>query len=308
MRVLLTGATGFVGSHVLGRLVRDGEHAVAIVLRSVRPPWRIEPYLGRVEVVAGDLDRAAELVEPVRRFAPNVVVHLAWGNVADRDRAVLGQVDDAVRTVELVKLAHAAGAAHFVGLGSQAEYGPCPGPIDETQLPRPVTPYGTAKLCAGLLGEQVAAALGLRWAWLRLFSAYGPMDAPRYLIPSVCRALLAGERPALTRGEQIWDFVYVADAADAIVRVACEPAARGVMNLGSARPVTIRHVVERLRDLVRPGAELGFGEVAYRADQIMHLEANVDRLRQATGWQPVTDLDTGLERTVAWHRKAGEPS
>jgi UDP-glucose 4-epimerase len=303
VRVLLTGATGFVGSHVLARLLRDGEHSVAVLLRAGRERWRIEELLGRIHIIEGDLAQAAELTEPVGRFGPEAVLHLAWGHVADRERSPLLQVDNVRHTVELVKLAHAAGARHFLGVGSQAEYGPCPHRIDERQPTRPLTLYGTAKLCAGLLAQQMCEHLGLRFAWLRLFSAYGPMDFPTCLIPSVGRALLSGERPVTTRGEQLWDYLYVADAAEAIHGVLKEPSASGIFNLGSGRVQTIRSVIERLRDLIRPGAELGLGELAYRPDQLMHLEADIDRLRRSIGWDAVTDLDTGLSHTVAWLRR-----
>jgi UDP-glucose 4-epimerase len=303
VRVLLTGATGFVGSHLLARLLRDGEHSVAVVLRATAARWRIAELLGRVRIIEGDLARIAELTEPVGRFGPEAVLHLAWGHVADRQQSPLLQVDNVRDTLELVRLAHAAGARHFLGVGSQAEYGPCPHRIDEGQPTRPSTAYGTAKLCAGLLAGQMCACLGLRFAWLRLFSAYGPMDLPTTMISRVGRALLSGERPVTTRGEQLWDYLYVADAAEAIHGVLNEPSASGVFNLGSGRVQTIRSVVERLRDLVRPGAELGLGELAYGPEQLMHLEADVERLRRSIAWEAVTDLDTGLSHTVAWLRR-----
>ncbi|MBN1607161.1 MAG: NAD(P)-dependent oxidoreductase [Polyangiaceae bacterium] len=303
MRVLLTGATGFVGSHVLARLLRDGDHSVAVVLRAASARWRIADLLGRVHVIEGDLARASELAEPVGRFSPEAVLHLAWGHVADREQSPLLQVDNVRDTVQLVTLAHSAGARHFLGAGSQAEYGPCPHGIDEGQPTRPSTPYGIAKLCAGLLAEQMCRALDMRYAWFRIFSAYGPMDLPTTMISRVGRALLSGERPATTRGDQLWDYLYVADAAEAIHGVLEEPAARGVFNLGSGRVQTIRSVIERLRDLIRPGAELGLGELAYGPDQLMHLEANVERVRRTIGWEAVTDLDTGLSNTVAWLRR-----
>lgn len=308
MRLLLTGAAGFVGAHLLARLVRGGEHEVAVVLRNRNPPWRIAHLLDRVEVIAGDVGRPAELAGSVQGFAPDVIVHLAWGSVATRDRDPLAQVTETRRTLDLVELAHASGVRHFVGLGSQAEYGPCASRIDEQTPARPVTAYGVAKLCAGLLSQQACAALGLRCAWIRLFSAYGPMDAPTTLISSVCQALLAGSRPALTLGAQQWDYLYVEDAAEAILRVAEASTAVGTYNLGSGRTVTIRDVVERVRDLVSPGAPLGFGEVPYHPDSIHHLEAGIERLQRDTGWQPTTDLETGLRRTVEWIRTAGKPS
>ncbi|MBL7372666.1 NAD-dependent epimerase/dehydratase family protein, partial [Escherichia coli] len=104
----------------------------------------------------------------------------------------------------------------FVGMGSQAEYGPVSARLDETVPTRPTTVYGAAKLSTALMLERLAEADGLSFAWLRLFSSYGPKDDLSWLIPYMARRLLAGERPALTPGEQIWDYIYVEDAAAAV--------------------------------------------------------------------------------------------
>jgi len=302
MRVLLTGASGFVGSHLLARFLRAGEDTVAIVLRPGCVPRRIQHLLGSVEVIAGDLAQPEALAELVRRFAPELVLHAAWAVPSTENRNSTDHADHVSHTIGLVKLAHAAGARHFIGMGSQAEYGAAANRADEEHPAQPTTLYGTAKLCAGLLAGKLCAALGIRFAWLRLFAAYGPGEDPTWLIPSMCRAFLAGQRPATTRGEQVWDYLYVEDAAEAAYRVATLPSATGIFNLGSARGHTVREVIERVRDLVDPRAPIGFGELAYPPDQVMHMEAKIDRLQFATGWQPETDLATGLRRTLDWFR------
>jgi nucleoside-diphosphate-sugar epimerase len=302
MRVLLTGASGFVGSHLLARFLRSGEHTVAVVLRPGRAPHRIQHLLGSVEVIAGDLARPEALADPVSRFAPELVLHAAWAMPNTRNRDNTEHADHVSYTVALVKLAHAAGARHFVGLGSQAEYGAAAHRTDEDRPAQPTTLYGTAKLCAGLLAGKLCAALGIRFAWLRLFAAYGPGEDPDWLIPSMCHAFLAGQRPATTRGEQVWDYLYVEDAAEAVHRVAILPSATGIFNLGSGRGHGIREVIECVRDLIDPQAPIGLGELAYASDQVMHMEAKIDRIQLATGWRPETDLQTGLRRTVDWFR------
>jgi nucleoside-diphosphate-sugar epimerase len=143
----------------------------------------------------------------------------------------------------------------------------------------------------------------MRFAWLRLFSAYGPMDDSGWMIPSLIQQLLRRERPLLTAGTQLWDYLYVADAARAIAQVALTPQASGMFNLGSGRPETIRSVAERIRDAIDPKLPLGLGEVPFRPDQVMHLEADIGRLRATTGWSPEIDLNEGLRRTIAWFRE-----
>jgi len=312
MRVLLTGASGFVGSHVLARFLRAGEHTVAVVLRPGREPHRIQHLLGGVEVgvevIIGDVSQPRALAEPVRRFAPDLVVHSAWAAPSTKNRNSIEHAEHVTHTIELVKLAHAAGARHFIGLGSQAEYGAGANRATEDQPAQPTTLYGTAKLCAGLLAGKVCESLGLRFAWLRLFAAYGPGEDAGWLIPAMCKAFLAGQRPATTGGEQVWDYLFVEDAAEAVHRVAMVPGATGLFNLGSGRGHTVREVIERVRDLIAPQAPIGFGDLAYAPDQVMHMEANIDRLCQATGWQPEIDLGTGLRRTVDWFRQPGQVS
>jgi UDP-glucose 4-epimerase len=303
MRVLLTGAGGFVGSHVLKRFLRDGEHAVAVVLRPGRAHPRIGELLGRVEVISGDLAQGEALAEPLRRFAPEVVVHAAWAAPTAKNRDSIEHANHVGYTLQLAQLAHGASAAHFIGIGSQAEYGAAADRNRTQEAGQPTTLYGTAKLCAGLLAEKVCANLGVRFAWLRLFSAYGPGEEPTWLIPSICAKLLAKQKPATTAGEQVQDYLFVEDVADAIHEVAVRPQATGFFDLGSGSGHTVRDVIERVRDLIDPSLPIGIGELAYAADQVMRMEANVERLKQVTGWRPRVDLDTGLRRVVDGFRQ-----
>jgi nucleoside-diphosphate-sugar epimerase len=150
----------------------------------------------------------------------------------------------------------------------------------------------------------LARQLGLRAAWLRVFSTFGPRDHPDTMVSYLIRTLLAGDRPRLTACEQVWDYLYVEDAAEAVYQVAVTPTAEGVFNLGSGHGVVLREFVEQARDLIDPGLPLGLGEVPYRPDQVMHLEVDVSRLAAAAGWQPTTSTADGLTRTIEWHRSA----
>ena len=305
MRIFLTGASGFVGSHLLEQLVGT-DHQVAVLLRPGGDRRRIQKFLASVQVIEGDLSQSDGWSAQLQRFVPETVIHLAWSGVLNADRDNTAQTQNVSDTAELVKAAHRAGAKNWIGLGSQAEYGPCSRRIREDQPTNPTTLYGASKLASCWLARSLCAKLGLRFAWLRLFSSYGPGDAPTWMIPSVILQLLAGQRPALTACEQLWDYVFVADAAEAVLRTAITPDAEGIFNLGSGQAIPLRKIVETLRDLVKPGAPLGFGEIPYRPDQVMHLEADISRLQKATGWQPRTTLAEGLKKTVAYY-SANQP-
>jgi UDP-glucose 4-epimerase len=299
MRVFVSGATGFIGSYLVTELLARG-HQPAVLLREGSDPWRLREVLGRVHVIRGSLEDVEALREPLQAFAPESIAHLGWHGVANTGRNDPGQARNISATVELAALAADVRARTFVGAGSQAEYGPYDRMIREDDEARPTTLYGKAKLAAGSMAGQVCADRGLRFAWLRIFSTYGPRDNDIWLIPSTIRALKAGTRMPLTRAEQRWGFVHVRDAAAAF-RIAIEsPSARGLFNVGSSDAPPLRDTLERLRDLVDRTAELGFGDIPYRPDQVMILQADVGRLA-ALGWKPAIDFQTGLRETVAWY-------
>jgi nucleoside-diphosphate-sugar epimerase len=305
LRVLVTGAGGFVGASFLTALLRSGHHQVAILLRPETRLWRIEALLPKIEVLVADLGARRELAASLSQFQPDAIVHLAWDGVLGRDRNCIAQWRNLPAASLLLESAAAAGAKHFIAMGSHAEYGPSPDRITEDDWPHPTTLYGAAKLATCILAEAMSQELGVRFAWLRLFSSYGPRDNPEWLVPHLIVQLLQRARPSVTKAEQLWDYLYVDNVADALLKVLDTPQATGVFNLGSGSALPLRRIIETVRDMVDPSLEVGFGEVPYRPDQVMHLEAAIGRLTAATGWRPVTSLEQGLATTLDWYRKHG---
>lgn len=304
MRCLVTGASGHLGSFLTRRLLAEGAE-VAVLVRPRSDLWRIADVVDQVTVLRADLADLAALAEALAATTPDTVFHLAWRGVTGERRNDPEQITHNVTgSLELLQLAKARGCGCWIGVGSQAEYGHQDGALSEETPTRPVTAYGVAKFALGLLTGELCRLLDMRFVWLRLLATYGPMGDARHLIPAVVGQLLARETPALTPGEQRWDYLYVDDAVDAICRAARDPMVAGVYNLGSGEAHAVRAIVERIRDLIDPSLPLGFGAVPYRPDQVMHLRADIAKLR-ATGWAPQVSLDEGLRRTVDWHRSHG---
>jgi nucleoside-diphosphate-sugar epimerase len=303
MRVFLTGASGFVGSFFLRNLLSYSEHEVLVLLRKPKDAWRIQDLLPKVRIIVGELDQLEIIEAELLDFDPDAFVHLAWNGVLGSERNDSSQWRNVSLTMELVELAKRLNVENFIGLGSQAEYGPCQNKIDEFCQTKPTTFYGVSKLAAQLLSEKLCVGHGIRYVWLRLFSSFGPMDNPGWLIPYLTTSLIAKERPRLTVAEQLWDYIYVEDVALAIRAVLDSKDAEGVFNLGSGQAYKLKTVIEKIRDLIDARLPLGFGEVQYRPDQIMHLQADISRLHKATGWLPKYDLDQAIKETIEWHLK-----
>lgn len=299
-KILVTGGTGFVGARVVRQLVEQGRE-VAVLMRASSNSRRIDDLLNRCTVIHGDLAQIETARGALTRFSPEAVVHLAWDGVKGADRNSALQMDNVVASVNLYQLTEQIGCRNFVGLGSQAEYGPLSGRISETDATRPTTVYGAAKLATGLVLERTAVATGRPFAWLRLFSSYGPDDDPSWMIPYLICSLLAGEKPSLTKAEQMWDYMHVNDVAAGVV-AALDAGACGLFNLGSGQARALRDIISMIRDEIDPSLPLGFGEVPYRPDQVMHLEANITALTSVASWRPQIELEDGLNDLVQWHQ------
>ena len=310
-RIFMTGATGFLGARTLRTLLdMDDSVEIAVLIRPEANTWRIEEELksSRVIAVEGRFEEVDSYRKPMRLFAPHTVAHLGWSGVEGKARNEPHQVDINIQgTVDLARVSLEAGASRWLGLGSQAEYGPSNAPLDESARAQPTTLYGAAKLSCFHLTRTICQQAGVEFAWMRVFSLYGPRDNPDWLIPYVIRKILSGEAPKLTSGSQLWDYLYIDDAADAVAKMAlCRK--EGVFNLGSGYPLPVRSIVEKARDLIDPKFALQFGQMPFRPDQVTFLSAKTEALCSAIDWRPETGIPEGLAKTVEWFKTEANDS
>ena len=289
MRVLLTGAGGFIGREI-ARELRARGHVVAGMLR--RAEQGVAP-----EDFAADFLRPDTYRDALARFGPDALIHAGWFGVAPRERDLLTQLDNVPAVGALVTEAVRAGARVAIGLGTQAEYGLTSDFVGEDAPTSPVTLYGVAKRAAGGALLRIAHQHHVRGVWGRIFGAYGPGETAPSMLPWLARELAAGRTPQLTACTQRWDFLHVRDVAGAIVAL-LESEADGVINISSGSAPPLRETVLALRDLIDPAIEPAFGAVPFGPEQIMFLGGLNDKLVAATGWRPSVALAAGL-REVA---------
>jgi nucleoside-diphosphate-sugar epimerase len=265
--------------------------------------WRIRDVLPATTVIHSDLWRVAEIADQMHTFRPEVIFHLAWqgGNSSKFQNDPAQVFSNVLGSLTLVRLAKDAGVQRWIGFGTSAEYGRYDTPVSENQIPTPTTMYGRAKYSTCLLTEKLCEQYGIAFVWIRPFWLYGPYDDPGRMIPYVIAAFLRGEEPALTWGEQQWDYLYIRDAVEAIWLLATGEQT-GVFNLGVGQVYLIRTIVECIRDLIDPKLTLGLGRVPYGVRQVMRMQADISKLQKATGWMPRTTLENGLKQTVEWQR------
>jgi nucleoside-diphosphate-sugar epimerase len=301
-RILITGASGFVGAAAADLAARRGHQVTALVRNAAA--LRVAALSDRCAIAIADLADTDAVRGAIAEARPDIIIHSAWEGVGGPARASDAQLDSIRTTVALLDAGIAAGINRFIGIGSQAEYGRHDRRIDENAATEPFLLYGAAKLSACHLTRQRAGDAGIGFAWLRLFSPYGPGDNPNWLIPSVAAQILAGKAPRTSAGTQKWDYLHINDTAEGIIAAALTEGAQGVFNLSSGRALAVRAIVEHIRDLACPGLPLTFGEIPFGPNQIMHLEGDCSRLTAATGWTPRIALEDGLVTVVDSLRQA----
>lgn len=293
---VITGPTGAIGTALCRELAANGIKVYA-VCRPGSPRMSavpVDPLIQIVECDVSELQRLSALCGSADAF-----YHFAWAKTTGAGRNDMpAQIDNIRYTMDAVSAAAALGCKVFVGAGSQAEYGRVEGVLRSETPCFPENGYGMAKLCAGQMSRVECEKLGMDHIWARILSVYGPYDGVGSMISGVIRRLLAGERPALTAGAQMWDYLYSEDAAKAF-RLLAQLGGNGkIYPLGGGKALPLKAYIEELRNAIDPTLPLGFGEIPYGPLQVMHLEADITALQADTGYAPDTDFADGIRKTI----------
>lgn len=290
--IIVTGATGAVGSAVVRRAIGNGVDVTCIVHKGSKRLGNL-PKSDKVHIVECDLHdyRSLSLKANYDAF-----IHLSWEKTfgASRDDAEV-QTRNIQYTLDAVHLAHRCGCYVFVGAGSQAEYGVQSVDLTPDLPVKPESGYGIAKYAAGKLSAMLCKNLGMRQCWVRILSVYGPNDGENSLISYLIREFKAGSSPQLTKCEQIWDYLYADDAADAILAVAEKGEDGKAYPLGSGKGRLLSEYVNDIKNIVSPSIDVQFGVKDYYPHQPMHLVANINELIDDTGWKPKYCFEDGIK-------------
>lgn len=292
MRIAVSGGTGMIASALLRYAIKNGDEAIAIV----RPnSSRMANLPQGVKVMECDL-KDYMTFEPTEKA--DLFFHLAWAktSVFGRDDAMT-QEQNIAYTLGAVELARKMGATAFIGAGSQAEYGRKEEPIGSFTSVDPESGYGIAKYAAGKLSFLACEKAGIRHEWTRILSIFGKGDASTTLISYLADCMKRGESPVLTKCEQIWDYLYVEDAARALYLVGTKGVHGKTYPIGSGRGRKLSEYVLTMRDVLNPTLSIEFGGKEYYPHQPMYLVADLEELTKDTGFTPSYTFKEGIEET-----------
>lgn len=301
-RALITGPTGSIGIALINELINNDIEVIAVCRPGSSRMSRI-PLHENVSIVECGLDSISKLSDMITDKV-DVFYHFAWDGTFGNTRNDMELQNNNVKyALQAVKAAKELGCTRFVGAGSQAEYGRVEGTLTPDTPAFPENGYGIAKLCAGQMTRILCEQLGMEHVWTRILSIYGPYDGENTMIMSTIYKLLKGEKPSLTAGEQMWDYMYSKDVARAFRLIGEKGKSGSTYCLGGGKARPLKEYVMMLRDAIDRSLPLGIGDVPYSDKQVMYLCADIEKLKEDTGFVPETQFEDGIRETIEWCRE-----
>jgi UDP-glucose 4-epimerase len=293
-KILLTGISGFLGSHIAQKLTTEGFDVIGLK-RASTDVWRCREFENKVTWI--DIDVDGKWKKTVTDMAPTTVIHCAWIGVEAKDRDDWTvQIKNISFLGELLEVS--AKVQKFIFLGSQAEYGFTEGIVSESYVPAAFNAYSGVKLASLEILKAFCTPKQIDWVWLRVFSVFGEKESPTWLIPSMIKKMLREEEMEFTAGEQRYAYLYVKDFAETIKRISISSIKSGIYNVSATDAKPLKLLIEQIRDAVNPKFKLKFGALPYRQNQSMHIEGDISKLEKEIGAIEFSSFKDSLENTI----------
>ena len=306
MRILVTGANGFVGSHVLESLLEDGKNDIGIILRTSSDVWRIREYIERRDISLFYLEKEP-IDEIISMFKPEIVIHLS---VYYKKNANYGDIEEMFNTniifpTKILESMVKNGLRFFINTGTITEF-----LVDEKYLVphskvSPSNLYSATKVAFEGILRYYTKRHGIKAITLKLAYPYGPKDNPKKLIPYLIKCAIKGETAKATFGEQNLDYIYVKDIANAY-RAAVDFIIRGwnkyeVFIIGSGQAPSVREIAEVINEITN-NLHVEWGAIPYSESESYYVRADTTKARNVLGWKPIFSLREGILETYNFYK------
>jgi nucleoside-diphosphate-sugar epimerase len=310
VKIFVTGAAGFIGSHLVRKLVNDG-HTVYVLVRPGSNLWRLKDIQTRIQVLTGEI---AEFdLENVKSFlkGTEMIFHLAAAGVNQAHAEARGIVNTNIMgTLQVLQLASCLQVRQFLYCGSCFEYG-SGSMLTETGMPAPNSEYSASKTGGWLIVNAFHARYGLPVVSVRPFTVYGPFEAHYRLVPHVILQSMRNAEIGLTVGGQTRDFIFIDDVIEGLLAVMERTGLEGeTFNLSTGKETSIKDMAALIAHYFGCEDLLKFGALSYRQNEIWNLSGDTTYAKDKLGWEAKTGLEKGVEKTIVWfeqnHLKFGE--
>lgn len=298
MNIVITGATSFIGTGIIKRLVNYGNNRIWAVIRPNSINKSLIPSHKNIHVIELDIQEIESLPQLVTEPI-DVFYHLAWEGVRApyRDDRKM-QETNYLAALKAVRVCYVLKGKKFIGSGSQAEYGAMSGEITESYLCNPNTEYGKAKYKACCEIETYAAEHQMDFIWGRIFSIYGKGDFKGSLIMTCIDKMMKNETIPLTACVQEWDYLYIDEVAEIFAEFAEKNCKSGIYNVASGKHQKLKEYVEIMRQITKSESIIEYGKIPYPKQGMVSFIPVISKLQQELDWKSEINFEDGIKRIL----------
>lgn len=301
--ILVTGANGFIGSHILKRMVEE-RAKVTIIVRESSDLWRIEEQLPYVNVIKGDMKDEGIVQKAVIASKPDYVFHMAAYGVDFRQQDYAEAAkSNILGTINLLNaIRKTGGCSKFLYSGTSMQYGNKEGIITEEMRLTPSNIYGSTKAAATMIAHQIATENDISIITLIPFGVFGENEGSHKFFPHIILSILNNEDVDLTSCEQYRDYCYIENIVDGFLLAALDKKHNNAMfNIGSGRIYQLKYYVDMIFKLMDTKQKARYGALEYRKNDLWCPEPDVSEIMDKLKWEPQISLEDGLQRTISWY-------
>lgn len=292
-KIVITGATSFIGFHLIEKIVKEDVKIYAVVRKGSNKIVNL-PKDKKIIIVEADMKDYRSLSEKIRERC-DIFYALSWNGTRGKARMNMEkQRENFEYSLDSVKVAHELGCSRFVSAGSQAEYGSIQGIIKEDIQPLPNTEYGKWKYQFFLDAYRYCRENSIQFIEPRFFSLYGVGDFEGTLIMSILQKMKQDKLCELTECVQKWNFLYIDDAIDAIIKLSYGNHAEGVYNLGSGDTRTLKDFIQEMAEITKTKSELKYGAIPYSNEGVVSIIPDITKLKQEIQFVPQINFRQGI--------------
>ncbi len=302
-RVFITGGGGFIGSHLVRRLLSIGAR-VSILVRENSDLWKIRDVEKDLEIFHCDIQDKNMVEKIIKSIKPDIVYHLAAYGVNSKKNDYYKALNINVNgAVNVIKPLIYTGCEKVIYIGSSSEYGASKDPRDEKNALYPLNIYGSTKAAGTIVMHQIARENDIGIITIRPFGLFGEREEQHKIFSYIIGSILKGKEVKLTACEQFRDYLYVENLVDAMILAAESDVKNEIFNIGTGKVKKLKYYVEKIFEIIGTNQKPLYGQLGSRINDMWCPEPDVNKIKTVLEWEQRVSLDEGLKLTIQWFQK-----
>ncbi|MBK5447265.1 NAD(P)-dependent oxidoreductase [Bacillus sp. TH22] len=300
---LITGGYGFIGSHLVRRLLHL-QAKIVLFIRASSDSWRLKNILKNIETYEVDIRDKAQVQDAIKKINPDYIFHLAAYGVNSAHTDYMHAIEtNIIGTCNIIQAAKFVNCKKIINMGSSSEYGNKMEPIHENMLLTPVDIYGSTKAASTILAHQIASENNINLITLRPFGIFGEAEEPHKLFSYIILQVLQNKDVNLTLCNQLRDYCYIENIIDAcILAIENTNVQNEIFNIGSGNIYPLKHYVELLFKHLNTHSRPSYGAISSRTNERWIPEANIQKIKNSLSWEPRINIEEGIIKTINWYK------